>query len=209
VNLEAVTRALSDESPAVRAAALAVVDRVGTERAYQRNRVDEMKQFELQLKALSSADEPERNAALEGFRNAGDRALPYLVGVVFSDDREQRVRGLAALRASVQEILKSSNQRRIAPLLERRRCRLLLAEMTRLEPDERALVTDVLNVSGLLPESFFADVLKAWPTLDAAGRETLLAERVESLELSEKVRGGAEPDVEKVRRLHDKTGEIR
>jgi len=206
LDLEAVTRALSDESPEVRAAALTVVNLVGCTENYQRNRLDEMRQFEGLLKDLGAADASAQAAAAEGFRAAGDRALPFLVGVVSSEDKEQRLRGLTTLRACVQEILRSSNQRRIVPLLERRRCRLLLREMTRLDPSEQALVTDVLNVSGRLPESLFADFLKAWPTLDAAGRERLLEERVEFLEVNERLRGGAEPEVEKMQQLHDKTG---
>ncbi len=204
LDLEAVTRALSDESPEVRAAALAVVELAGTRANYQRNRVDEMRQFEGWLKGLASADVAEHDAAAESFRTAGERALPYLAGTAFSEDRGVRLRGLAALRASVQEILKSSNQARIVPLLGRRRCRVLLAELPRLGESDRALVVDVLNVGGRLSPDFFSGFLKAWPTLDAPAREALLAERVESLEQAERRRGG-ESDAGKIEELHDKT----
>ncbi len=207
LDLEAITRALSDESPEVRAATLAVVDLVGTNQNYQVTRLDEMREYEGLLAQLASPDKARQTAAAEAFRTAGDRALPFLVGVVFSGDKGLRMRGLTALRASVQEILRSSNARRIVPLLERRRCRLLLRELTRLDEAERPLVTGILNVSGRLPQDIFSAFLHAWPTLDAAGRDGLLAERVEFLELEERLRGATPPEIEKAGKLYDKTGQ--
>jgi hypothetical protein len=160
LNLEAITSALQDESSEVRAAALEIVRRVGTEQNYQKHRLETMVEFDKLLEKLGGSDVAGQRAAAEDLRRAGVRALPYLVGVVFSEDRAFRLRGLLVLRTVVQDVLRGSNQRRIVPLLGRRRCELLLRELARLGETDRPVVTDILNVSGRISEEFFARFLK-------------------------------------------------
>jgi len=190
LNLEAITRALQDESAAVRARAFKIVETVGTEQNYQRTRRDEMIAFEALLEKLASQVPGECDEAGEGLREAGVRALPYLVGVVFSDEDVFRLRGLQVLRTVVQDVLRGSNQRRVVPLLGRRRCRLLLREMTRLEEKDRSVITDVLNVSGRVPDGFFTSFREAYAAADEAERHELLEKHIGDIEKVEKARPG-------------------
>ena len=190
LNLEAITRALQDESATVRAHAFKIIETVGTEQNYQRTRRDEMIAFEALLGKLASGVPAERDEASEGLRETGVRALPYLVGVVFSDEDAFRLRGLQVLRTVVQDVLRGSNQRRIVPLLGRRRCRLLLREMTRLDEKDRSVITDLLNVSGRISDEFFASFREAYAALGEAERRELLNERIGRIEEIEKARPG-------------------
>jgi hypothetical protein len=200
LDMEAVTRALFDESPAVRAAALAVVNLAGIAADYQRTRLEEMQKFDALLGDLASPDDAKRKAAAETFRLAGERALPFLAGTAFSDDRDYVRRGLETLRGCVFEILKSSNQRRIVPLLERRRCGVLLAALPKLDEKDRALVTDVLNVSGRLSADFFSEFLRSWPATDAALRDKLVSERILQLESAERLKSEGADEIQKLSR---------
>jgi len=204
LDLEAISAALSDECPDVRYKAMEIIRMVGLEQNYQRTRRDEMVSFEALLGQLAASDAKQRASAAEAFREAGIRALPYLVGVVFArdntftlegrnvlqyDDVAFRRRGLTVLRTIVTDVLKGSNQRRIVLLLGRRRCRLLLAELARFETaEDRKVLTDILNVSNRLPGDFFPSFLTAYAQADAGTRETFLTDRVLALESDEKVR---------------------
>ncbi len=190
-DLEAVTRALSDESPAVREQAATVVEFVGIRADYQRARLEEMRHFEELLKGLASPDNATRAAAAESFRRAGDRALPFLVGTLLSSDKEYARRGLESLKACALEVLKSSNQPRIVPLLERRRCGLLLAALPGEDAEGRSTVLELLNISGRLPKDFFGDFMSIAPTLDAPERDKLVNERILFLESAERLKGDA------------------
>ncbi|KPJ53350.1 MAG: hypothetical protein AMS16_05375 [Planctomycetes bacterium DG_58] len=208
LNLEAITKGLQDESALVRTKAREILQIVGMEQTYQKNRLDEMVKFESLLTKLGSEKTTEQDEAGEELREAGVRSLPYLVGVVFSSDDVFRLRGLKALRTVVQDVLRGSNQRRIVTLIGRRRCQLLLREMVRLSESDRSVITDILNVSGRVPETFFTRFLKEYAALDEEdARRTLLTERIEVLEEREKTPVAGEELREKVKRLHGATGE--
>ena len=207
LNLEAVTKALGDESSVVRAKAHEIVRIVGLAQTYQKTRLAEMLKFEGLLKTLAGGTPAEHSGAVEELREAGIRSLPYLIGVVFSDDDDFRLRGLKVLRTVVWDVLRGSNQRRIVTLLGRRRCRLLLRETVRLAESDRSIITDILNVSGRIPETFFPLFLKHYAALDDEEvRRELLVERTELLEDLEKIRATEEELGGRIRELHDATG---
>jgi hypothetical protein len=206
LNLEAITSALQDESSTVRARALEIIRKVGTEQNYQKHRLGTMLEFEKLLKKLASSEPAEQDATGEELRRAGIRALPYLVGVVFSEDSPFRLRGLKVLRTVVQDVLRGSNQRRIVPLLGRRRCELLLREMTRLDENDRPLVTDILNVSGRVKGDFFERLLKEYAAKGPEGRGELLADSIRKLEDEESLRGVLGPESGKIERYSGAAG---
>jgi len=208
LNLEAITSALQDESSTVRTRALEIVRKVGTEQNYQKHRLETMLEFEKLLKELAGSESAESDAAGEGLRQAGIRSLPYLVGVVFSEDSQFRLRGLRVLRTVVQDVLKGSNQRRIVPLLGRRRCELLLRELVRLGENDRPLVTDILNVSGRVKDDFFAEfLLKHYAAKGSQERGELLADSIRTLEDEESLRGVPGPESGKIERYSGAAGE--
>lgn len=206
LQLEAITAALQDENPEVRATALKIIDAVGTEQNYQRKRRETMLSFEALLKQLESGSPKERDSASDELREEGIQALPYLVGVVSSENSDHRLRGLRLLRTVVQDILRGSNQRRIVPLLGRRRCQLLLDEMSRMAEEDRSIVTDILNVSGRVKSDFFTRFLGEHASRSTGeGRRELLTACINDLEKREKVRrGGTSQESDRIEDLHDK-----
>jgi hypothetical protein len=207
LDIRALTEALSDESPAVRAKARRIVEEVGVERHYQRNRLKAMIEYEAVLEKLRTGDETTRASAAEQLRSGAIASLPCLVGVVFSDDDAYRLRGIALLQTIVQDILKGSNQRRVVPLIGRRRCQLLLRELTRLDEKDRPIVLDILNVSGRVGGEFFTSFLERHASAGEKERSALLAATIENLELREKARNVPPAESEKIRKLSGATGD--
>ncbi|HUW57754.1 MAG TPA: hypothetical protein VMZ92_14030 [Planctomycetota bacterium] len=207
LNMEAVTAALGDESLVVRTKAREIVALVGLNQTYQKTRLEDVLKFEELLRKLAEGTPAARDEAGEQLRETGVRALPYLVGVVFSDDGAFRLRGLNILRTVVQDVLRGSNQRRIVTLLGRRRCRLLLRETIRLAEADRSVITDILNVSGRVPEAFFPRFLEDYAAVtDEEARYELLTGQIDLLEEVEKVRATGEELTERIKKLHDATG---
>jgi len=234
LNLEAITSAFSDESPEVRWKAFGIIavtsvlndanpkilsdpseliKKLHFEQNYQRTRCRDMLAFDALMVKLAG-DVPTAEKAAAELREAGVRALPSLVGVVFArDDRfilqgrnvlsvdgdaTFRTRGLETLRTIVNDVLQGSNQRRIVPLLGRRRCRLLLEELTRCSDNAiRGLITDVLDVSGRLDENFFTTFLADAADTTHLTRSALLDETVRALEHAEKIRGETPAELRK------------
>jgi hypothetical protein len=161
IDLFAVSKALTDESPEVRQKARQIIELTGTEQNYQKIRLSDMEKFEALLEKLRKGSEQERADAVEEFRQAGESGLGFLVGTVFAyDDPEFRLRGMTTLQVVMNDILRGSNQKRIVLVLGRRRCQLLIREMMDMKPENREVMRDLLNVSGRVPEQFFTDMMK-------------------------------------------------
>jgi hypothetical protein len=79
--------------------------------------------------------------------------------------------------------------------------------MARLGESDRSIITDILNVSGRVEPEFFTEFLKNYASLDDAAKRGLLTERIEYLEIREKLRGAPGPESDKIDKLHGDTGE--
>jgi hypothetical protein len=197
VDMFSVTKALLDENPKVRAKARQIVELTGTVETYQQARLDDSSEFEALIEKLRTSADAERTDMVEEFRQIGERGINFLVGAVFSDDPEFRLRGLSTLRVVMNDILRGSNQKRVVLVLGRRRCQLLIREMLQMKPENRDIVLAMLNISERVPQSFFDDMIKDLQAQAEAsgGKLPLSATRDYVLELEdlEKVRAAEVP----------------
>lgn len=224
LNLEAVTAALSDESPPVRALALKIVDVVGTSQNYQRTRLEELRTFESLLAKFESGTAAERREAEKTLLNKKISALPYITGILYSHDADYHRRGAALLCEVVQDILRGSNQSRIVSLLGRRRTGLVMENLCRSTDKELSKqLRDTLMVSGRVKGELLDDVVKQYASLyDKTDRGAFIEESVINLERTEKVRRSDkekddsdagekkdDPNTNKIKKLSGDTGENR